>query len=188
MTTKSKLLPYPNESVVLDYIHKFNQKYYDVERTLTKLFSEYPENTILEDVYVKVIVLNALYYTSIWDSLTVAKHIVSLKIDATIRKGNIEAVDKIAQVKFSGKIWNLYSFSTKYCSWHNPKAYAIYDGYVDSTLWRYKNQYIFDRFFRKDLKNYSRFIQIIDKFRSYFNLISFDRKDTDKYLWLVGQE
>jgi len=103
---------------------------------LNKLFFEtYPLNNDLDDVLIKVCSLNDFYSTNIFSPFSVAKHIVSLGIDESLARNDLEIVNIIAKVKMNGgKIKNFYSFATKYCSHHKPTVYPIYDSYVDKML------------------------------------------------------
>src|SRR5208337_3970425 len=102
------------------------------------------------------------------------------------KAGDPTLVDEIAQIKFKDKTWHLFSFATKYCAWHQPDKFQIFDRYVDQMLWSYR-EYI-GKFRREDLYNYEKFTGLIDKFRSCFKLESFCNKDLDKFLWLEGQD
>ncbi len=187
MTTNKTQLPYPTEELVQTYIKQFDQTQTVVERALTNLFQLFPKNTALEDVLLKVVVLNDLYRTTIFATSQVAEHIVSLNVDTLLGEGQSEAVDMISRVRLGNKIRNNYSFATKYCAWHNPSAYPIYDGFVDQMLWAYRKQDKFDTFLRQDLWKYDRFRQIISNFRTYYHLTAYDLKGIDKFLWLAGK-
>ena len=56
-----------------------------------------------------------------------------------------------------GEFRCVYSFATKFASFHRPQAFAIYDEYVDSVLWEYALQYRFSRFQRNQLRIYPEF-------------------------------
>lgn len=187
MVTKITQLPHPTEDLVQSYIQQFDQTQTVVERSLTNLFRLFPENTALEDVLLKVVVLNDLYRTAIWATYQVAEHIVSLNIDPILWEGQSGAVDMIARVRLGDKTRNNYSFATKYCAWHNPSVYPIYDGFVDQMLWAYRKQDKFDTFYRQDLWKYDRFRQVISNFQTFYNLTEYDLKDIDKFLWLSGK-
>ncbi len=188
MAVGTPQLPYPTDDLVQSYIRKFDETYMVVERSLTKLFRAFPNNINLEDVFLKVIVLNDLYRTAIWATYQVAEHIVSLNIDHLIREGKPEAVDMIARIRLGNKIRNNYSFATKYCAWHNPSAYPIYDTFVDKMLWAYRRQDQFDSFLHQDLLKYDRFRQIVRNFQRHYHLTTYNIKDIDKFLWLAGKE
>ena len=160
------------------------------ESSLRKLFTKiYSANNDLDDVLIKVCVLNDFYSTNIFSPFTVAKHIIDLKIDEKLLKEDLEIVNKIALVKVNGgKIKNFYSFATKYCSHHNPVAYPIYDSYVEKMLIYCKKKDKFDIFNNEELRSYARFKEILLNFRKYYNLESFNLKQIDKYLWQAGKE
>jgi len=58
------------------------------------------------------------------------------EIDAVLAAGSPEIVDRIAKIKVEGKLFNFFSFASKYASWHNPAAYSIYDSQVDAYFWK----------------------------------------------------
>jgi hypothetical protein len=99
-------------------------------------------------------------------------------------------VDRIAKVtiRSSGKVRYNYSFATKYCSWHNPEAYPIWDSRVDRYLWTLQKQEHFARSFstNADLWGYPKFRTVMEEFRDCYGLGSFSFKDTDKFLWSEG--
>jgi hypothetical protein len=79
-----------------------------------------------------------------------------------------------------------YSFATKFCSWHNPTAYPIYDHYVDVCLWSYKQQDGFADFHRQDLGYYDKLVPVLSAFCKHYDLKSLSHRDLDKFLWLSG--
>ena len=157
---------------------------------MRKLFTKiYPLNNDLDDVLIKVCSLNDFYSTNIFSPFTVAKHIVKLEIDNSIAQNDLTIVNKIAKVEMNGgKIKNFYSFATKYCSHHKPTVYPIYDSYVDQILLYCKNRDNFDDFSKEDLKIYVKYRRILENFRKYYRLESFDLKQIDKYLWQAGKK
>ena len=188
MTNTSDNLPSPTPELVASYIQKFDDSQAIVERALSKLFTQFPNNNNPEDVLLKVVTLNSLYTTGILATSQVADHIFHLNIDPEIRAGRPEAVQMVAHVQLGKSTRNNYSFATKYCAWHNPASYPIYDSFVDQMLWGYKKQDRFDNFNRQDLWQYSHFKNVLLHFRNYYNLASFSIKDIDKFLWLAGND
>jgi len=160
------------------------------ESSLRKLFTKtYPLNNDLDDVLIKVCSLNDFYSTNILSPFTVAKHIVKLGIDDRLAKNDLTIVNEITKVEMNGgKIKNFYSFATKYCSHHKPTVYPIYDSYVDQLLMYFKNTDGFDDFSKEDLKIYVQYRRILENFRKYYNLETFDLKQIDKYLWQAGKK
>jgi len=145
-------------------------------------------NTGLVEILLKVSALNDFYSTNIYDTNSVARHIHKLDIDASLARGDLDLVDRMANVSFGGKIRRVYSFATKYCSHHAPDVYPIYDSYVDEMLWFFNKKDRFAKFKRADMKNFPAFVEIIDQFREYYGLCKFTRKQTDIFLWLAGKE
>jgi len=135
MPTKSVELPCPTPYLVASYVETFNQKQAVVERALTKLFTLFPENIQLEHVLIKVVALNDLYRTGILATFQVAEHVFRLNIDQIIKEGKSEAVELIGHVHLGKGTRKNYSFATKYCAWHNPEVYPMYDSFVDQMLW-----------------------------------------------------
>ena len=134
----------------------------------------------------KVLLLNKLYSTQIPDIHieSLARHISGLGIDRSLVEGQPSTVALIARCE--GLSYNL-SFASKYCSWHNPTAYPIYDHYADKCLWTYKMRCGFAQFHRKDLKDYASFREVVIKFRNFYKLGSFNFREIDKFLWLQGK-
>lgn len=159
------------------------------ESSLKKLYSKtYPLNDNIDDVLIKVCALNDFYSTNIFSPFTVAKHIITLKIDDHLSRGDLTIVNKIADITMSsGRKINFYSFATKYCSHHRPEIYPIYDSFVDKILIYFRNRDKFYEFSNQDLKTYQLFRNILVKFREYYGLDSFDLKQIDKYLWQLGK-
>lgn len=161
--------------------------YADTDAAIHLAFSTWPRNDQLDQVLTKVVVLNRLYSTSIYDVHGMARHIVTLNIDAALMAGDPLLVARIAVLKLNdGRSRNNYSFATKYCAWHEPERFQIYDARVDAALWAYQRQFKFGDFRRCELLDYSRFTQIVDAFINHFQLHNIGRKQLDKFLWLEG--
>jgi hypothetical protein len=180
----------PSIELVQEYINKFdsNRDLVIVEETLSELFGKYPDNRSLRDVLIKATILNSLYSTNIFAIVRVAEHIVQKNIDAKLRDGSPELVDEIARIEIREETRNNYSFATKYCHWHQPELYPIYDSYVDNLLWRYRKQDGFMTFTQAELRQYPRYKQIIEGFKDHYGLLQFKFKELDKFLWVYGRE
>lgn len=185
--TAKVLLPKPCQSEVEKYLAKWSslEDYSLQEAALDKLFfSLAPGNTSIEDILLKASTLNDFYSTNIYSIFPVAKHILSLNIDARLRQGDPSLVDAIKAV--DGR--NHYSFATKYCSHHNPLEYPIYDSYVDKVLRHFRDTDGFCTFGNEDLKRYDKFKQIVLAFRAYYELDQYTLKEIDQYLWQLGKD
>lgn len=184
------ILEIPTSSLVIRYNQKFenDERYYLADQAIIKLFSKFSENTDIKDILLKISVINDLYSTNIFATFEMAKHILSLKVDVAIKKGDPEVVNKIAQITISNKKKNFYSFATKYCNWHNQMKYPIYDNFVDKILRKYRDETKFYDFNNDDLRDYAKFLEILHKFRTHFKLDDFNFKKIDKFLWMYGKE
>jgi hypothetical protein len=180
--------PHPTQDTVQSYIGRFDEEERDTELTLGKAFGLFPDNTAIDEVWLKVILVNSLYATAIFATYAVAKHIVSLDIDPLLRNGDTDAVDQVARIQLHGGPRNNYSFATKYCAWHNPCAYPIYDSFVAQMLLAYGTRDGFETFCCEDLREYGTFKRVVNSFRKHYNLTEYSLKDTDKFLWRAGRE
>lgn len=178
----------PTADRVKSHIAEFDGKprYYDAEKTLKLVFKQWPRNGVREEVLTKVVVLNRLYSTNIFNPYAVADHIVSLGIDDALAEGDPDVVERIADITIDGKRKFFFSFATKYCSWHRPCDYQIYDSRVNWMLWRYRLVFGFLDFKRDELGRYHSFVKIADAFTQFFGLTEFTRKEIDKFLWIEG--
>ncbi len=185
----------PTLELVKAACEKFDQDYLIVEQALKELFNQYPGNNDLRHVLLKVVALNSLYSvqifvysTTIPDVEDVARHIYrnaqSIAIPPAV--GSPEIVDSMARVTIPKKAdRNYFSFATKYCSWHNPESYPIYDSRVDKYLWSLQKQDHFAKteFVHADLWDYPNFLEVMVFFRNFYNLGAFTFKEIDKFLW-----
>jgi hypothetical protein len=179
----------PTPARVKKYVQQFEQDNGVTERALTTLFETFPRNTQLEEVLLKVAALNGLYNTNIYAVHDVAEHIWKSDIDSGLEKHSLEVVEKIAKVEVGGRQRRNYSFATKYCRFHVPQAYPLYDWYVDAILWAYQRQDQFAQFQHKELwERYPRYVEILEQFRSHYGLAGLSWREIDKFLWLYGKE
>lgn len=184
----------PTNNLVAKYIDKFNsnERYYPADQAIIKLFSAFPENKNLEDILLKISVINDMYSTQVYATYRLSQHILELNIDPLLKKGDPVAVKLIASghgiKNKNGTELNFYSFSTKYCNWHNQESYAIFDSFVEKILLAYRKQDSFSVFRNSDLKDFSSFKRVIQDFINSYNLTDFNLKEIDKFLWIYGKE
>ena len=177
----------PNPVEAAQLIVAFDGTQSLVESALTRLIQHFPDNTRADEVLLKVVTLNTLYLTNILAIYPLAEHIQGLGVDAAIRSGDAGVVEAIARLPLNGKVRRNYSFATKYCAWHNPTAYPIYDWYVEAMLWEYQRTFRFAAFRRQDLSEYPAFRKAVLAFRSHFGLDAYSLKEIDKVLWVQGK-
>ena len=198
-------VPTPSPAEVQKYLaqwHAGNNEKLDV--ALRTLFEEVmPNNTDFGEVAVKAAALNELYKTGILAVVEVATHIVELGIDARLAEDTVDAdlIEAIATVVIGGNRRHNYVFATKYCSFHRPNLYPIYDSLVAGVLNTLLQQgETFDSFgpdehWRTDppscgsiSHNYAIWCRSIAKFRTHYGLEAFSIRDIDKYLWMLAKE
>lgn len=185
----------PNEKIIIRYVKKFenDERYSLADKIIKKLIGRFSSNKKLDDILVKVSVINNLYSTNVFATFRLAKHIQSSNLDSLIKKGNPLAVQKIANghkinsTKNKKEIY-FYSFATKYCNWHNQDSYPIYDKYVEKILIAYRKQDNFSKFRKYDLKTYDEFKRVMLDFKKFYSLQKHNLKEIDKFLWIYGKE
>ncbi len=189
-----KTLQIPNNELVDEYIEIFNkdERYYLADNAIINLFRQFPENKTLEDILLKISVINDLYSTNIYGTFIIAKHIQKLNIDNKLLEGDPNIVKQIATghgIRFAktDKEISFYSFATKYCNWHNKEAFPIYDSFVDKVLRAYRKKDSFSKFKDNELKDYIRFKQIVSDFKTTYSLTEHNLKEIDKFLWIYGK-
>lgn len=185
----------PTNKLIDKYIEKFNKdnRYKLADNAINNLFLAFPNNKKIEDIILKISVINDLYSTNIYSTFKLAEHILKLNIDERLKSGNQVLVNEIAKghgikTKKNDTEIYFYSFATKYCNWHNQNDYAIYDGFVDQILMAYKRKDNFSVFVQTDFKDFRKFKQIIKDFINYYKLSEYNLKEIDKFLWIYGKE
>lgn len=177
----------PSEERVREACQEFDEEYATTEHALRDLFHQYPTNDNEAHVLLKVVTLNTLYSTNILAVHDVAHHIHSQDVDSDLRVGAPDIVDRIAKVTITttGKERNNWSFATKYCSWHNPASYPIWDSRVQRYLRSLKGT----PFEHPDnWTHYREFVNLMASFRASYGLSKFTFREIDKFLYLHGGE
>lgn len=185
---RSPPLPRPSAQLVAACVERFdaNQRYAVAERALHLLLKEFPSNFKLEHVLLKVVALNRLYSTNIFDVIGFANHLTRLNPDFGRARVDDDLVDQIA--RRTDRPRREYSFATKYCSWHSPDAFVIYDSRVDELLCDYQDEFGFGEFRPQELKHYPALKKALEDFRRHFGLDDFSFKQVDKFLWIHCEE
>ena len=184
-------VPQPTVDEVDKYLKQWDvlENYHLQEDALDKLFVTLcPNNTDISDILVKVSTLNDFYSTNIFSVYPVAKHILSMDVDARLKDGDVTLISDIQKVTINGVVKNFYSFATKYCSHHNPLEFPIYDSYVEKILKHFRDKDGFAVFTNNDLKDYIRFKSALIDFRKFYGLEKYNLKEIDKYIWQLGKE
>lgn len=181
----------PSEALISSYLERWGrlENYRLQEESLSLLFNEFcPKNKSIEHILLKVSTLNDFYSTNIFDTYSVARHILDANVDSRLEAKDYSLVNDIARVSIKGKVRNFYSFASKYCSHHRPEDFPICDSFVETMLLHYQSVNKFGEFKKDDIKNYERFVEIIRSFQTYYKLRMFSLKEIDIFLWLAGKE
>ena len=186
----SRALVLPNADLVIQANERFDhdERFAAADRILSRVFSHHPQNDRIDDVLMKVVLLNGLYNTNVFAVMEMAAHIRRLAIDESVSVASTEVVGRIAALTIRTKTRRHYSFATKYCSWHRPEEYPIYDSLVERLLWLYQRQTSFSDFRRPQLQEYEVYKGVISVFREHFLLQQFTFRQLDKFLWLTSKD
>lgn len=181
-----------NEKKIKKYIDLFKKNYETEEKTLEYLFESLHSNNRIEDVLIKVSTLNSLYSTQIKNKELpiIAKIICSIDdLDKLLELGDVSAVDRIGKTKPGMN--NAYVFASKYCSFHNPSKYLIFDAcsWYAMHLISKKNDYQIklNAYPTMDFEAYNNYCSCVDEFIDR-NKLDFGYKEVDEFLWLYGKE
>jgi hypothetical protein len=181
----------PSTHEVKKYIALWNggeKKFSKIDSAINYLFMKYPKNDDINTIFLKCAVIDNIYHTNIsqyHNIYDLAEHICNKNVDKKLTAGDDSAVEIIAEYK------NSFSFATKFCSFHNPVQYPIYDSFVCYAL-EYFNK--IDKFIKKiEVKPYSNFKHAIDEFINYYGLDAENYcyakyKAIDIYLWFIGKD
>ena len=92
MAQNQRIIPRPSPEILQQYLAKWDklENYHLQEDALNKLFRQLcPQNISVEDVLLKCATLNDFYSTNIFSTYSIAKHILDLKIDERLQKGDV---------------------------------------------------------------------------------------------------
>ena len=193
-TTMQEILR-PTNQVIDNYLKEFknNERYFIAEQATENLIEKFPNNSSIEDIILKISVLNDLYNTKIFGTFLVAQHILNLNIDPRIRDGDSTLVNEIAighsiSKPNGGGDRNFYSFATNYCSLHNRESYPIYDSFIEKTLLSFQKADEFSSFSKKELKDFPKFKNIITDFKNFYGLTKHNFMEINKFMWMYEKQ
>ena len=178
----------PTPLIVAEKAHQFDVQDEDYDAAVRLVFERWPLNTVRAEILVKVVVLNRLYSTNIYDVAAVASRIRELDFDGRVKEADKSLVNELAEIRFRDRTRRCPSFASKYCAWHNPDAFPIYDGFVEDRLWAHQTAEPFCDFKRDRLSDYTKFCEALERFRNRFGLTACSLREIDKFLWIEGEE
>lgn len=175
----------PTVALIQEYVTLFSRDAECVasDAALALLVKTFPRNQEMGEVLLKVAAVNQIYNAGLQTKAiyAVARLICDLEVDGKLDQGSLDLVDEIAHSKIGEH--KRYVFATKYCHWHRPVHYPIYDSSVQELIWKYKRQDGFAQFQKKVLWRYPGYKEIVDKFMEYYGLAGISYRELDKFLW-----
>ena len=167
-------------------------RYADADLAVNWAFEAAKANTCIDQVLAKVCVLNSLYATSVYDVVRMAHHIVSIDHpDALLEEGDQLAVESIRKGhgirSSSGEDRDFYSFATKYCHFHIPEYFPMWDTLVSQILYVWNRARAwYPKTTHEDLRDYGRFHKIVTKSKEEVDPGP-SYKRFDMGLWIIGK-
>lgn len=171
------------------------------EYLLQHLVKEYKDHSNKAAVDTKVKLLNLFYSTGIQATNVMTTNIMNIKnIDSRLNAGDPSLINEIANLQLTNKSRFNYSFATKYCAYHQPEKFPIYDSIVAMTFvsflkkgllpqYKYSNRkssspntYTQSEFSEK-LKEYNFYIELYNYFMELYDLKDFTYREIDAYIW-----
>ena len=183
----NQILQAPTPSLVQAYVTQFEREPDCVasDDAITLLINTFPHNRTIEEVLLKVAAINQLYNAQMFTTAIypVAKLICELDIDPKLNQGSLDVVSRVAYDEIGQR--KRYVFATKYCHFHRPDAYPIFDDVAASLICSYqeKDGFATPTFTKDDLRQYPTYKDIIEKFRSHYLLTAISFRHLDKFLW-----
>lgn len=178
------------------------ESYHIHEFLLQCLVEKYPDHKNKAAVEEKVKLLNLFYSTGIQATNKMSENILSIKdIDKRLSTGDKSLIPEIAALTFDGKKRYNYSFATKYCAYHQPAKFPIYDSIVAMTFISFFEKGLLPKYkyckcksttkeaytkseFAAKLKEYDFFVNVYDYFMDLYDLKeSFTYRKVDSYIW-----
>jgi len=106
-----------------------------------ELFKKNPSNSSVDDVRNKMSAMNDAEINQHTLMEEVIKHIINLKIDDRINRGDLTVVEDIANISAKGKSFSLLHFASAFCNFHKPDLFPIYSDQHIGFYKRYIKEY-----------------------------------------------
>lgn len=147
-------------------------------------------NRSYSNIRIKVDIINGIFNTAIRDTFGVARQIYERvrRVDSRLAAGDVHLIAEIARYEQpNGRIRINFSFATKFCHFHHPESYPIYDRFVAQSLLCYRRAPDFDFFREGDLKEYQSFVKVNFAFWEVYGLQRLPVGVVDRFLWATGK-
>ena len=169
-------------------LQRFQERkgYFTGDDKTLRFFHGNGTNTDLENVILKIAALNNHVVTQNNLELTIARHIISINPDPRLTNGDTSVVNELVPVDIRQE-FQCYSFATRYCSWHFPNLYPVYDELIEQTVSEYFKLSKGTVPDHDQFLEYSTFSQLIDEFIKDLH-IDLDYLELDKFNWLYADQ
>jgi hypothetical protein len=167
------------ESLLMTYYDDdYYRKYRDEATTLQYLYQTYRGNHHLNQVHIKVAVLEDFFAYHLSHTYQLAQHIAALNLDDRLSNGDATLIAEICKVPYKidkDEQNRLYSFVSRYCNQHKAQLFPIYDQYSEACMAQYleedlKGALCGKKLTKEDLKDYPTFCAVVKDFLSHYNL------------------
>ncbi|MBX2964411.1 MAG: hypothetical protein KF687_18025 [Cyclobacteriaceae bacterium] len=115
------------EEILKKYLSLFvdQEMYFINDKKNLDLFASNPSNDTEDSIRMKVSSINDEEFRLHVSPNDMIEHLLTLKIDDRLKKGDLTLVEDIAHLNNDPKL-NLLHFASAYCNFHRPDVYPIY--------------------------------------------------------------
>lgn len=167
------------ETLLMTYYNEdYYRKYRDDATTLQYLYQTYRGNHHLNQVHVKVAVLDDFFGYGLSHTYQLSQHIASLDMDERLKKGDPGVVADICKAPYAmerEERERLYSFASRYCNQHEAQLYPIYDRHSAACMTEYLTEDLNCQLDGKatrpeEMRDYAVFCKVVMRFLEQYDL------------------
>jgi len=184
----------PNLDEMSQVLHQFDNApeyshYHDEKKAIDLAIKTWPKNNNVSQVIIKCALINGFYSTGLKekDLSSIAHRIVkSQEFQSRFSSG---VVCKLTTFTRKAATTNSYSFASKYCNFHYPEDFPIYDSFVFNAIkYLRTNDKNSKLKINKNHENYPDFAEYVKQVRDIHLGKEVKLTDLDHYLWIRGKE
>jgi hypothetical protein len=161
----------------------------DYDGTLA-VFKAFFHNRNQGNVYIKVHMVNTIFNTQIKDAYGLTRRLAKKvkNLDHRLKQGDENLIDEVGlYISKAKREIRFYSFATKFCHCHYPKAFPIYDSAKANSLYEFNKYHPFSKFTKTAIhQDYSLFKKVLQDFMDKFELNGLKKNEVDRFLWKLG--
>ena len=179
----------PISEIIEEYFDIFRGQggYFVEDNRALNYFQINPMNHDLQDVLLKVREIRDVELISNEAEDAMVEHIVNLNIDGDLELTDNKLVMDIARMDFRGETRFFYSFATRYCCYHHPELYPIYDFLIEQFLKLYYKRTNGVVIEDHQLFHYTSFRHLMREYLDAFHLPLNSYWELDKFIWAYGK-